>query len=367
MVGTDLVIRDDQTTFDPNQVAALRQLGVEGASNADLAVFFHFARMTGLDPFLRQVYMIGRRVKEGERWVVKQTIQTGIDGFRLIASRGDQARSMAPVEWLRKDDMAWVGAWSMDWGYPVAARACVTRGNGAVFTAVANFDEYKQTVTGGGLNQMWRTKPALMIAKCAEALVLRMAYPQSLSGLYTDDEMPEPDEPVPGVVSDTQSIRPPSRVIEPRPALTAASGPKPLSEPSSLRDSRVRRTRAPAARPTVPAVAVESGAHTRGGIPHPSPPDEDVVDGEVVDEPLAQPTPPGAEMITAAQLAKLHVLLPKADLRDRDLAIQFYKDVTKDPVIESSKDLTKHQASQVIDMLEVAVQAMEQDGDPWTQ
>jgi hypothetical protein len=92
-----------------------------------------------------------------------------------------------------------------------------------------------------------------------------------------------------------------------------------------------------------------------------------VVDGEVVDEPLAQPTPPGAEMITAAQLAKLHVLLPKADLRDRDLAIQFYKDVTKDPVIESSKDLTKHQASQVIDMLEVAVQAMEQDGDPWTQ
>ena len=86
-MSSDLTITDKQDGFTDNQIAALQQMGVQDASQGDLAVFFHEVQRTGLDPFARQIYMIGRRTKVDGQWVTKYTIQTGIDGFRLIARR----------------------------------------------------------------------------------------------------------------------------------------------------------------------------------------------------------------------------------------------------------------------------------------
>ena len=188
---SDLAIRDSQTFWDDKQRAALFQLGVADASNADLAVFFHQVQRTRLDPFAKQIYMLGRRSKDRSgNWITKQTIQVGIDGYRLIAHRA----AKRDVVSLGYEDTLWCGTegiWSSVWTSsepPVAAKVVVLR-NGQKFPAVAHYDEYAQRTSKGEIADMWSRMARGQLAKCAEALALRKAFPQDLSGIYTDAEM----------------------------------------------------------------------------------------------------------------------------------------------------------------------------------
>lgn len=194
-MSNELTIQDNQDVFTKRQMAALTQIGVQGATPADLAVFLHQCQRTGLDPFSRQIYMINRRQKDQHgNYVLKQTIQVGIDGFRTIArraaDRNHELFSEPETLWCGED-----GVWHDVWiapNPPVAAKATVRRGEGE-FTGVALYREYVGTRFDKSTqrhvpNSMWASKPATMIAKCAEALALRKAFPQDLSGLYTADE-----------------------------------------------------------------------------------------------------------------------------------------------------------------------------------
>ena len=295
---TAIALRDDQFTFDDLQVAALAHMGVANASKADLAIFFHESKRTGLDPFARQIHMIGRNTKNPrtDKWETKFTIQTGIDGYRLIADRADRAdggyREYEDTQWCGPDGV-WADVWTSD-EPPVAARVVVLR-SGRRFPAVARYQSYVQTKRDGSPNSIWAGRAAEQLEKCAEALALRKAYPRDLSGIYTDAEMVRADDEG-----------------------TAHEAPGKTTGVGSLRDD------------VIP----------------PAPPAEDVQDAEVVEP---DPTP---EPITAAQLKALHTLLSKNDM-DRDAAIAWFCQRT-DRDITSSKDLTKAEASGLIDALGAA-------------
>lgn len=214
MSTTELSIRDGQQAFDAKQLAALAQLGVDKASRADQAIFFHQCVRTGLDPFARQIYMIERQGK--------QTIQTGIDGFRLIARRAVDKRN----ETLGYSEPLWCGedgVWRDVWlaAEPPRAAKVVVHRAGQPFPAVALMSEFRALKRDGTPAAQWASKPVHMLAKCAEALALRMAFPQDLSGLYTTDETGDQE---PGGVEDDTAATGGVRRMSRRPLAAVAGG-----------------------------------------------------------------------------------------------------------------------------------------------
>ncbi|MEV7013471.1 phage recombination protein Bet [Streptosporangium sp. NPDC051022] len=202
-----LAIQPVQTMWTPEQRAVLASIGVEAdCTNAELAGFLHLCQRRELDPFLKQVYLIGRYDKRVSRKVY--TPQTGIDGFRVIARR---AADKSGIDY-EYEDTVWFDAdgaqhevWLID-EPPVAAKVVVIR-NGKRFSGVARYAAYVDLDREGKPKNQWKTSPDGQIEKCAEAKALRRAFPEDLGGLYSDVEMEHLDEDTPREAVQGQTIR----------------------------------------------------------------------------------------------------------------------------------------------------------------
>lgn len=178
-----LAIRPDQTEWTPAQLKVIQELSKDKHGNIVdpedpiLIQFLHKCQRTKLDPFSAQIYL----VKKG-----RYTIQTGIDGYRIIAQRtGEYAGQEGPF-WCGRNGQ-FRDIW-LEEAHPAGAKVGIYRkGFIKPVWGVATWSSY------GNNSPMWQKMDDGMLAKCAEALGLRKAFPDDLAGIYTAEEMAQAD------------------------------------------------------------------------------------------------------------------------------------------------------------------------------
>jgi len=162
--------KSPETSFSPEQVNLIKSQIAKDATNDELKLFLYQCQRTGLDPLTRQIYCIKR--------AGRMTIQTSIDGFRVIAERsGMYAGQDEPV-------FSYTDSGEL---LKCAVTVYKFAPNGQRYPAATGVAFYKEYYPNP--MNLQKSLAHTMISKVAEALALRKAFPQDLSGLYTTDEM----------------------------------------------------------------------------------------------------------------------------------------------------------------------------------
>src|SRR6266705_1858982 len=118
--------------FSREKIELIKRTIAVGATDDELQLFLYTCKKTGLDPLARQIYAIKRWNKAAGRDVM--TIQTAIDGYRVIADRTGKLAGISDYTFDSEDK-------------PFPAKASVTvlkrvDGFNAEFTATARWGEY---------------------------------------------------------------------------------------------------------------------------------------------------------------------------------------------------------------------------------
>lgn len=180
------IVKENFLHLPQEKIDLLKRTVCVNATDDEFELFLHVCRSTGLDPFLKQIYAIKRHTKNGP----SMTIQTSIDGMRLIADRtGNYAPGKDP-HFEYDENKQLVSATSF-------IKKRTVDGTWHEICAVAHMSEYKPISREPKpifSNNFWDRMPHIMLAKCAESMALRKAFPAEMSAIYSKEEMEQADE-----------------------------------------------------------------------------------------------------------------------------------------------------------------------------
>lgn len=227
------VAKQFEIVITNEQKELVRRTIAPDATDSELALFFYDCTRRGVHPLDKLIHFTKRNGK--------YTPITSIDMFRQRASESG--------EHFGTDDAIYLG----DVGKPEFAASVTVykkvQGEKCAFTATARWSEY---FPGEKQGFMWQKMPHLMLAKCAEALALRKAFPAQLHGLYTPEEMAQAESHVRSTIpqvrlrNDATMVQAGTDPYTGEPTRQAADGPQSQEATPPAAEAQPRRDDPPA-------------------------------------------------------------------------------------------------------------------------
>lgn len=162
-------------------------------TKTQFAWYVNYCNQRGADPMGKDIYLVPRNVKQPDgTWKKVMTPQSSIDWFRKRATQSSAYAGQDGPYWCGSDG-TWHDIWLSD-KPPAAAKVGVMRaGFQKPVWGIALYSEYAQKSSDGKPTDFWKRMPANQLAKCAESLALRKAFPDQFGGVYTSEEMAQSD------------------------------------------------------------------------------------------------------------------------------------------------------------------------------
>lgn len=170
---------DRQIQVSEDQKRLVKSIIFPGCSDDELKLYLFECERRGVHPLDRLIFPIKRNVKGQDEKRI--TFQCSVDYLRAEAADtgeydGQDEPAFGPADQNGYPEYASVSVYKKDMSRPV--------------TGTARWKEY---YPGESMGFMWRKMPFHMLAKCAEVLALRKAFPKRLAGLYVPEEMQNVD------------------------------------------------------------------------------------------------------------------------------------------------------------------------------
>lgn len=183
---TTFTVGNDTVTLSPSIVRNYLTNGNGAVTDQEVNYFVHLCRGQGLNPFLKEIYLIkfgtqpATFVVSKEAFLKRAETNPQYDGSEsgIIVLNKDGELIERKGGFFLKDSEQVVGGWAKvyrkDRKYPSDVQV--------------TFEEYAGRTKDGNLNSNWANRPATMIKKVALVQALREAFPNDLNNLYTEEE-----------------------------------------------------------------------------------------------------------------------------------------------------------------------------------